>query len=324
MQYIRLTRGKAAPIIAAVTSFFAKLDHRATLVLAGPDARHFLQGQVTCDVDALSEKHSPAGACCTPQGRMICDFRLLQDQPDRLLLLLESDLVEAALASFRKYIVFSKAEIEDASGNLAQFALWGQGALALAGATSSKVGASWRAGDIIWTVVDDAGAMEACLPAAQADGLAERLASAATPVEAGDWRRHEIDRGVGHVRGPTVEMFLPQMLNYQLTGRVSFSKGCYTGQEVVARMHYRGKVKRAMVLAHAESGAPGPGDSLYRAASPQAVGNVVSAEPAPGGGVKLLVVLALDALDGAVHLGEEGPRLSFLPMPYSLEAGEPG
>ena len=279
---------------------------------------------MTCDVDALSEKRSQAGACCTPQGRLVCDFRLLQEQPDRLLLLLESDLAEAALATFRKYIVFSKAEIEDDSRNRAQFALWGQGALELAGATGSKPGASWRDGDMLWTVVDDTGALEACLPAAQADGLAERLASTATPAEASAWRRHEIDRGIGHVRGPTVEMFLPQMLNYQLTDRISFSKGCYTGQEVVARMHYRGKVKRAMVLARADSGSPAPGDALYRAEGGQAAGNVVSAEAEPGGGVRLLAVLALDALDGAVHLGEGGPRLSFLPMPYPLEAGEPG
>lgn len=304
-----------------MTSFFARLEHRATLVVSGPDAATFLQGQVTCDVAALSTDHSPAGAYCNPQGRMICDFRLLQYQPDRLLLLVESDVVEATLSTFQKYIVFSKADIHDDSGNWAQIALWGPAALELAAAPVSEAGSSWRDGDILWTVVDDAGTVEACLPAAQAAALEDRLASNATPAVASAYRRHEIDRGIGHVRGPTVGMFLPQMLNYQLTGRISFTKGCYTGQEVVARMHYRGKVKRAMVIATVETGEPGPGDPLYRADSDQAVGNVVCAEAEPGGGTTLLAVIAVDALAQPVRLGQDGPRLTLLPMPYSLETG---
>lgn len=302
-----------------MTTFFARLKHRATLALSGPDAARFLQGQVTCDVNALSEEHSPAGAFCTPQGRMICDFRLMQQRADQLLLLTESDVVEAALEAFQKYIVFSKAEIADASANWAQIALWGADALELAQATSPQAASSWREGDILWTTVDDAGVVEACLPAAQASALENRLAAGATAVEASAYRRHEIDRGIGHVRGQTVGMFLPQMLNYQLTGRISFTKGCYTGQEVVARMHYRGKVKRAMVIAGIESGEPEPGEALYRDDSEQVVGNVVCAETSPDGGARMLVVIALDALAASVRIGRDGPKLAFLPMPYSLE-----
>ena len=118
-------------------------------------------------------------------------------------------------------------------------------------------------------------------------------------------------------------MFLPQMLNYQLTGQLSFTKGCYTGQEVVARMHYRGKVKRAMVLATVDAPAPTPGESLYAAGSRQACGNVVSAETGPDG-TRMLAVIALNALDGDILLGENGPPLGFPPMPYALEGDEPG
>ena len=305
-----------------MTSFFAKLDDRGTVELTGPDARPFLQGQTTCNVETLSGERSLPGAYCTPQGRMVCDFRLLQLQEDRLLLLMPSDVIPAAVGTFGKYIVFSRAKLQDRSDDWAQFAVWGPEALDRIGAPAREPGYCWRDGDTLWTIVEDAGAAEACAPRDDAARLAERLANrlgaGLSLASDGDYRRHEIERGIGHVYGPTVETFLPQMLNYQLTGRVSFNKGCYTGQEVVARMHYRGKLKRAMLIASADNATAMPGDPLTIEENSQAVGHVVSAEPDTDGSLKLLVVLALDARNQQVHLGEDGPLLSFPAMPYPL------
>jgi hypothetical protein len=306
-------------MIRNVTSFFARLDDRATIELSGPDAKRFLQGQTTCDIDTLQPNRSLVGAYCTPQGRMVCDFRLLEREPELLLMLVPADVVDAALATFNKYIVFSKAEIRDRSARWCQCAVWGAEALDAIDAPSREPGFSWSQRDVLWTVADNASTAEACLPADQVDALLERLAERLEQVDNADYRRHEIECGIGHVRGATVEMFLPQMLNFQLTGRVSFSKGCYTGQEVVARMHYRGKSKRAMFIAEAPDASAQPGDPLYVAGRSQTVGNVVSAEPDRDGRLKLLVVLALDARSAGVRLGEQGPELTFPPMPYPLE-----
>lgn len=302
-----------------MTSFFAKLDDRATIELSGPDARRFLQGQTTCDVDELQSDRSLVGAYCTPQGRMVCDFRLLERQPDFLLMLIPAEVVDAALATFGKYIMFSRAEIRDRSERWCQLAVWGPDALNAIDAPSREPGFSWREQDILWTVADDTNTAEACLPADLADAWMARLSATLTRAESADYRRHEIERGIGHVRRATVEMFLPQMLNFQLTGRISFSKGCYTGQEVVARLHYRGKTKRAMFIARTSSATAEPGDPLYVAGRSQSVGNVVSAEPDRDGNLALLVVLALDARSDSVRLGEQGPELAFPPMPYPLE-----
>ena len=301
-----------------MSSFFANLDDRATIELSGPDAKRFLQGQITCDVDALQPDRSVVGAYCTPQGRMVCDFRLLENQPELLLMLIPAEVVDRALATFGKYIVFSKTQICDRSERWRQFAVWGPDALDTIAAPSREPGFSWKQQEILWTVADSANTAEACLPADRADALTERLGASLARGSSADYRRHEIESGIGHVRRATVEMFLPQMLNFQLTGRISFSKGCYTGQEVVARMHYRGKTKRAMLLARRAIAEAQPGDPLYVAGKAQAAGHVVSAEPDPDGNLKLLVVLSLDARGASVTLGERGPELTFLPMPYPV------
>jgi folate-binding protein YgfZ len=320
----RADKLRGSTYYGGVTSFFAKLDNRAALELAGPDARSFLQGQTTCDIELLSQSNSVAGAYCTPQGRMVCDFRLLQRQPEQLLILLPADVVDATLATFGKYIVFSKAELRDSSDDWAQFALWGPDALAFAGFDSEAAGTCRVDGSATWTVGDIADTVELCAPATGAASLLADLEARLVGTDTADFRRHEIAHGIGHVHAPTVEMFLPQMLNYQLTGRVSFTKGCYTGQEVVARLHYRGKSKRAMLLAtipdSGEEVVATPGTPVFAEGRAQAVGNLVSSELAPEGGRCMLVVITLDALAHPVMLGENGPRLSFPPMPYSLES----
>ena len=303
--------------MAAVTSYLARLDNRGSIAVQGPDSRQFLQGQTTCDITQLNRSHSLVGAYCNPQGRMICDFRLWELADDSLLMGLEADAVDAALSTFGKYAVFSKAELSDAGDAYQHYALWGDSAAEFAGGTGGDTGTCWQRGETLWTVSDMPDCFEALVPETAVADFELSLAETERARES-DFRLREIRAGIGHVTGATSGLFLPQMLNFQHTGRVSFRKGCYTGQEVVARMHYRGKVKRPMLFARAPAGSEAaPGDPLFRAGGEQTVGNVVLATTGDEA-LELLVSVATDALENGVTLGPEGPALELSEPPYSL------
>lgn len=300
-----------------MTTYLARLDHLGTLELSGPDSRSFLQGQVTCDMASLSEGRTLPGAYCNPQGRMVCDFRLWQRADGPILVALEADTAATALATFGKYIVFSRAELRNASEDWAHYALWGDTAADLAGASATDANASWRNGEIMWTALEIPDCFSACLPAAAATQF-ERTLDIAQQAPPARFRELEIRAGIGHVTAATSGEFLPQSLNYQLTGRVSFKKGCYTGQEVVARMHYRGKVKRPMQLAEATTAVtPDPGTRIYRSGSEQSVGEVVNAVATAADSQLLLVSVTRDAADAGITLGAGGPPLSLQALPYA-------
>ncbi len=290
-------------------------------MLEGPDGRKFLQGQTTCDVDQLSAECSLVGAYCNPQGRMVCDFRLLELAPDTLLLSLDAGAASATLDTFGKYIVFSKAELRNASEDWCHYALWGPEAAALAGAPGSTAHICWRQRDIWWVANDADGVFEACVPAGGAEAFAASLVDQGAQAAAEEqFRLLEIQAGIGHVTGATSGEFLPQMLNFQATERISFTKGCYTGQEVVARMHYRGRVKRPMALASVALGGDVlPGDSI-RDAADKAVGNVVEAARDGDGQWWLLASLTREAMTAGASLA--GSPLTFHALPYALDEDE--
>ena len=300
-----------------MTTYLARLDYLGTLEFSGPDSRSFLQGQTTCDIETLDAEHSLVGAYCNPQGRMICDFRLWQHSPERITATLEADLVGTALETFGKYIVFSKAEVNDVSGDWVHYAVWGDGAAEQAG--QRPVNSNWAEDEILWTVADLPQTLLASVPAAAA-GLLESRLSDASSATAEQFREREIRAGIGHVSASTSGEFLPQSLNYQHTGQVSFSKGCYTGQEVVARLHYRGKVKRPALVAEVSADTrPEPGDKLHRAGDGKTVGEVINAATTGDDRQVVLVSVATDTVADGVCLGPGGPQLEFGELPYSLE-----
>lgn len=293
-------------------NFHANLYRRGVLQLAGPDSRQFLQGQTTCDVNQLVERDALPGAYCTPQGRMVCDFRLIALNDTDCLLSMHRDICDNSAAVFGKYIVFSKARVCNASEDWEVFAAWGDSIAAALEDEFDEAGP-------MWTQVDEAGHRFEChCPAQQAGALWQRLRQCTEEAGEAAWQLEEILAGLGHVEAETAGMFIPQMLNYQATGQISFSKGCYTGQEVVARLHYRGKVKRPMYLASAEAPAPAAATALFKPDNEQSVGNVVNAVTVEDG-CRLLVVCASAAAAGQVHLGAPGGAvLNFLPLPYAL------
>ncbi len=305
----------------ADSAFFCPLSHEGVLAVRGPDASKFLQGQLTCNLNYLSDSQSSLGARCNQKGRMQSSFRILV-QGDGCLLAMASELLEPQLADLKKYAVFSKAKLSDESASWVRFGLTG-GDATLSGLgleLPQEDGAVVRADDLIAIRVSSDRA-ELWGPAEQAEHLARQLAAQLPQGELNQWLLGQIRAGLGQVMAQTRELFIPQMLNLQAVGGVSFKKGCYTGQEIVARMQYLGKLKRRLYrLALPAGELPAPGTPLFSPTHNSAIGEVVLAAQAPDQ-VELLAVLQAEAVeDGNLHLGTlEGPGLHLLDLPYELD-----
>lgn len=230
----------------ADSAFFCPLSHEGVLAVRGSDAAKFLQGQLTCNLNYLSDTQASLGARCTQKGRMQSSFRILL-QGDGVLLAMASELLEPQLADLKKYAVFSKSKLTDESAAWVRFGvsdadpLLASLGLELPAETDSVV----RSGELIAIRVSP-GRAELWAPAAQADTLRSQLAAQLNEGELNQWLLGQIRAGIGQVMPQTRELFIPQMLNLQAVGGVSFKKGCYTGQEIVARMQYLGKLKRRL------------------------------------------------------------------------------
>jgi folate-binding protein YgfZ len=306
----------------AAPAFFCPLSHEGVLAVRGVDAGKFLQGQLTCNIDYLSEAKATLGARCTQKGRMQSSFRILLEG-NGVLLAMASELIEAQLLDLKKYAVFSKSKLTDESASWVRFGLQaGDGALVSLGLdlpqeTDSVV----RANDLIAIRVSPARA-ELWVRAEQADDVRSRLVAHVPEAPLNDWLLGQIRAGIGQVFGQTREELIPQMINLQAVGGVSFKKGCYTGQEIVARMQYLGKLKRRLYrLTMAGTDLPEPGAALWSPVHSNAVGNVVIAARSDAG-IELLAVLQADAAEnGNIHLGAaDGEPLQLSELPYTLDA----
>ncbi len=300
----------------------ADLSFLGMIEAFGEDAATFLQGQITQDVRLVDEAHSLLGAYCNAKGRAIATFRLFK-RDGAFYLLLPRSVLLPALKRLRMYVLRARVTLEDASDAFIRIGLSGPKAEReieeALGPPPEKVDEVRHYGTIsalripgphprFILVGDDLEAMEKLWTA-----LDVRCA----PVGAGPWRLLDILSGLPHVYPETAEAFVPQMLNLDALGGISFKKGCYTGQEVVARTQYLGKLKRRMYLAHAEGDRPlRPGDPIFQ--GEEQVGTVVDAEPFPDGGYELLAVIQIEAAErGHLHALEPGgPPLLLRTLPY--------
>jgi len=313
-----------------LTCYYAKLDQESLLHLQGPDALSFLQGQVTCDTRKLSDRNSLPGVLCTAQGRVVGDFLLCALARDQLVLRLRRDIRGTVAAVLGKYIVFSRAQLEPEREDWQVIGCWGpEAGAALRDSFGNLPGEKYgaRVGDgLALLQTDETGHKFECF--VQQDAAAQVLQQLAQRMAAGteaDWQALQVDAGIARIEAGTTGEFIPQMLNYDLTGHISFNKGCYTGQEVVARMHYRGKPKRRLYRA-----AVGPGelptglqvtagDQLFGGDSSQAVGNVINAVATAGGQLVMLVTATASGIENGLHLSNvDGPLLRTEPVPYSV------
>jgi folate-binding protein YgfZ len=309
--------------VKALDCAFSLLAREGLLHISGPDSLTFLQGQTTCDTRDVSPSRAVPGVYCTPKGRTVADFLLVAMAEEHFVLRMRQDIVPNAATVLGKYIVFSKAELDPANDTWQVAACWGSDAASvLAGIFDSVPQGRYGCvtGDNYRLVqMDDAGILFECYLRSDCD-LATQLASACHAGEAGDWEAAQIAAGIARIESATVEEFIPQMLNYDLTGFISFTKGCYTGQEVVARLHYRGKPKRRSYAGTIEAGAaPAPGTPLFTSGEGQSVGNIVNACTDGDGIIRVLACATADGAAAGLHLADnEGPEITLAELPYPL------
>lgn len=303
-------------------SILADLSHLGVLVVGGDDARGFLQSQLTCDVAALGPASSTLGAYCSPQGRVLASF-VLWPAAEGFQVVLARDLAPPIAVRLRKFVLRAKVAIADRSGD---FALLGLSGPAAGDALANAIGvappsARGVARAPAATAVGMPGSrFLVAVETGAAAGAWDVLARALRPVGTPCWQWLDIRDGIPLVTAATTEAFVPQMTNLELVGGVSFQKGCYPGQEVVARTQYLGKTKRRMFRA-AVPVAAAPGDPLFSEdLGDQASGTVVAAAPSPDGGFEVLAVAPVASVAGSVvHLRSlAGPPLRVLPLPYPV------
>ncbi|MEW9580420.1 folate-binding protein YgfZ [Paraburkholderia sp. DGU8] len=316
--------------------FDAVLQHGAYMPLTqfgvidaiGDEAASFLHGQLTNDTQHLDAAHARLAGYCSAKGRLLASV-LTWRSGDTIRLLLSKDLQAAVQKRLSMFILRAKAKLVDASGELAVVGLAGDVRRALSGVFDAlpdgvHVQVDGTAGSLIR--VPDALERLRYLwigPKAQVDVLLPSLDDKLKRVSPAVWDWLDIRAGEPRITQPVVEQFVPQMVNFDVLGAVNFRKGCYPGQEVVARSQYRGTIKRRTSLANVEGELTSvrPGMELFHSDDPgQPCGMIVNAAWAHAGGVDLLVEIKLAALEsGAVHLGAaDGPTLRFLALPYGL------
>lgn len=302
------------------------LSHLGIIRISGADKFEYLQGQVTNDVKKVSESLSQLNSYCSPKGRMFSTFRLVQVGDD-LLMLLPAEQVEFTLKRLGMFVLRSDVTLNDASGEIALIELSGDCAADLLPIDPPESDNEVCSHDD-YTVVKIAGDRPRFLVISDPESMEalwEEAAQTATPITREAWALLDIRAGLPTVYEATREAFVPQMTNLQLIDGISFTKGCYTGQEVVARMQYLGKLKRRMYRVHCDTELQA-GMELFSASSDsgQGAGRVVDAAPAPEGGYEALVVTPINCAEANdLQLGDaDGPQLQLLDMPYPLETSE--
>jgi folate-binding protein YgfZ len=293
-------------ITSAAPSGQVALRHMGVIRAAGADAVSFLQGQLTQDVAQLGSSEARLAAFCNAKGRMQASFIVLKSSPEELLLVCSLDILPATLKRLSMFVMRAKAKLSDAS---AEFSLFG-----LAGEAAISQGPDATAASLV--VLPPAGKTQRALWCAPVGTPPPDLPAIALD----QWHWLSVRSGVAMITQPIFEAFVPQMLNYESVGGVNFKKGCYPGQEIVARSQFRGTLKRRAYIVHADA-EPSVGQAVFHSDdAEQPCGLVASAAPAPAGGFDAIVsIQTAAAMDGQLTLGSaSGPRLSLIPLPYPL------
>ncbi len=292
----------------------------------GPEALVFLNSQLTNDLRLIDDAHSQLSAYCTAKGRIVALFRIFK-RGTAYYLVLPTVLQENTVKRLRMFVLRSKVTLESVDDEFVCLGCSGPtiGSVLehLAGGLPTEVDGVRTDGDV--TVLHLTGPQPRFLlvaPIAGARELWSKLTRSAAAAGSGAWAWLDIMAGIPTVLPATVEEFVPQHVNLELIGGVSFKKGCYPGQEIVARMHYLGKPKQRMQRLHLAADLPtAAGDKIYAPDLPgQSAGVVVDAQPAPDAGIDLLAVVQLSSVATRdLHLRRaDGPRLELRPLPYPV------
>ncbi|MDQ6680983.1 MAG: folate-binding protein [Pseudomonadota bacterium] len=290
------------------------LSHWGVIRARGADATKFLQSQLTNDVSALGSGEARLAGFCSAKGRLQASFIVWTSGADEVLLACAASVLPATLKRLSMFVLRAQCKLSDAT---AEVPLWG-----VAGPSAQRL-----VGHLpVWGKRDDAPGALIRLPAAAdfercivaAPPSQEAPAALSMPLDS--WRWLEVSSGIPLIEAATVDQFVPQMLNFEILGGVDFQKGCYPGQEIVARSQYRGTVKRRMFLFDCAALAAA-GQEVFHSADPgQPAGMVVNAAPGPQGGSSALIETKLVALEGGeLHLGSaDGAVLRSRELPYAV------
>ncbi len=289
----------------------APISHLGIIRVQGDDAASFLHGQLTNDFVLLDQQHARLAAFCSAKGRMQASFIGFKRAPDDILLICSQDLLARTLKRLSMFVLRAKAKLTDASADFQLFGL-----------ISNAVPAT----EAPWTLHTQAdGSHLVHLYPAAGQPRALLVAPVGTPAPQGtvltpeQWLWTEVASGIAMVSEPVFELFVPQMLNYESVGGVNFKKGCYPGQEVVARSQFRGTLKRRAYIVHADQPLNAGQEVFAASDAEQATGTVVQAAPAPQGGWDAIVSMQIQSAQEALTAGSpEGVALTVQSLPYAL------
>ena len=306
-------------------TYFCPLNHFGSVSLTGQDAKTFLQGQVTCDVSNVSASQGQAGAYCTPKGNVIANFDLVA-HTDTLLLHMPLSMVDTVQKAMAKYIVFSNADLHDASTDWCRFAVWGDDAIAcindiFGSVPESHLTTVQNQDRLAWSNnADSSEFIVYCHPSTKAQVTAT-LEQWASLTEVHAWEARQINQGLVYVTPDISDSYVPQMLNLQATGALNFKKGCYTGQEIVARMQYLGKLKRHLFIGQVTTNHALEVGQQINASKRKNVGRITSSSTTGENTYTFTAVINVsEAQDDQLHLHEqEGTAISLLPLPYEID-----
>lgn len=299
-----------APLPSAAAAITAPLPGLGVIRAHGEEAAKFLHGQLTNDFSLLGLSEARLAGFCSPKGRLLASFVGFKRAHDDILLVCSRDLLPAVLKRLSMFVLRAKLKLSDASE-----------AFQVRGLAGTDAAASpWRKTD------GTDGSHTITLHPAAGQGRALWIAPAETTVPAlpalsdARWDWLEVMSGVARVSQPVVEAFVPQMLNHESVGGVNFKKGCYPGQEVVARSQFRGTLKRRAYLVAADAPLAAGQDVFHSSDAEQPCGSVALAAAHPDGGWNAIVSMQTSAAaGGSLHAGSAtGPQLTLLPLPYAL------
>lgn len=291
------------------------LEHLGVIRVHGEDAAKFIHGQLTNDFLLLDTAHARLAAFCSSKGRMQASFIAFKTASDEILLICSKDLLPATLKRLSMFVMRAKAKLVDASVDYSLFGLAGPSTLSNQAVAHEPWLRFEAAGGYAITLYP-AGAVSRQLLVLPNGVIAPNGPDLATDL----WAWGEIHSGIATVAQPTFEAFVPQMLNYESVGGVNFKKGCYPGQEVVARSQFRGTLKRRAFIVRSQ-GPMAAGDEIFASDDDtQPVGLVVQTAKSPHGGWDAIVSMQISAAAGAtLHLGTATRAdLHVLPLPYAL------
>jgi folate-binding protein YgfZ len=320
-----MTAANPPPTSAEPVPFACRLPHLGSLCFEGPDAPTFLQGQLSSDLGQLGPGRLQRSSYNSPKGRVLADLVLWRSAQDREAVhaLVAADLAPATAKRLAMFVLRAKVRVTDATTARVRLGVGGADAPAV---VLRALGARPEHGSVV--VHDDTallglpdGRVIVEVEVARADAVLKALAAHAETADPGAWLAADVRAGVPLVTAVTSDQFVPQALNLDVLGAVSFRKGCYPGQEIVARMQYLGRLKERLFAFGVDTPAPNPGTRLYAPTfGDQPCGTIVTAAPAAGDASRVLAVVQRAAVDaGDVHLGAlDGPALSALPLPYDV------